>query len=346
MNFRERFIESMVALGEAIPLHEDQLQEAIQRSKANNQWFTEENISHAIEEIRREFLQREKLEAWLSAYPEVVPENAKTVGMIMAGNIPLVGFHDVLCVLASGHSAQVKLSEKDPYLLPFILEVLAGIDREIAKKVEIREKLKNFDAVIATGSNQAATHFENYFRNIPNIIRRNRNAVAVLTGEESDDDLSGLARDIFRYFGLGCRNVSKVYLPEGYDFNRLVRALKHFEDLQHHNKFRNNLDYNAALHIMAVSEHLSLEHIILVRSEEIASRIACLHYAYYQDLDSLEDHFEDHKNEIQCIVGNVSLKNHSLVPFGASQSPSLSAYADGIDTLDFLIKLHSGEEEG
>jgi hypothetical protein len=289
-------------------------------------------------------LSLDKLESWAARYPDTASEHPlKTVGLIMAGNIPLVGFHDWLCVFTAGHRAKVKLSDKDKVLLPFLVKKMGDWAFESWEHTEFVAEgapIGGMDAVIATGSNNTARYFEQYFGKYPHIIRRNRNSVAVLDGSETHDDLLALGKDVFTYFGLGCRNVSKLYVPQGYDFEPLLEALHTFNDLVLHNKYKNNFDYNFTLYILNNTPHLSNGCVLLVEHPALTTRIATLHYEYYRDAEHLSDLLSPQLENIQCIVSKMSLNNIAALPFGATQKPGLSDYADGVDTMAFLTALH------
>lgn len=256
----------------------------------------------------------------------------------MAGNIPLVGFHDFLTVLMSGHSVQIKQSSSDAFFLPLIALFLGHVEPGFKDKIIFsEERLSEFDAVIATGSNNTARHFEYYFGDYPHIIRRNRNSVAILTGEESSEDLDALGEDIFRYFGLGCRSVSKLMVPSDYDFDLLFGAIYRFKDLIDYDKYRNNYDYNKAVYLMSRFELLENGFVMLKEDASYASPIATLFYEYYNDEDSLKKKLETDADLIQCIVGKGNDLNY--IPFGQTQKPQLNDYADGVDTFEFLVSL-------
>jgi hypothetical protein len=257
----------------------------------------------------------------------------------MAGNIPLVGFHDWLAVIMTGHTAVIKLSEKDNALFPFLLERLKTIDERTTDWTIQVERLQDFDAVIATGSNNTARYFETYFAKYPHIIRKNRNSVAILTGAESDEDLKRLGIDIFRYFGLGCRNVSKLYIPKNYDLPHLLKVLDIYSDIQNHNKYRNNLDYNRALLLLNQMPHLTNDCIIFQENEALISRIGVIHYEYYDDTETLKEKLSKEKENIQCIVSALPIPPFKTILFGETQSPSLFDYPDEVDCIDFLQNL-------
>lgn len=321
------------------------LDAAIQKSYIENRWFTEENTRNALNAIAESFLEKEKLEAWAAQYPiPTLQHPDKTIGLVMAGNIPLVGFHDWLCVFVSGQRAKVKLSDKDKRLLPFLVKKMGEWSHESWEYTEFvpeNEPIKGFDAVIATGSNNTARYFEQYFAKYPHIIRRNRNAVAVLNGLETMADLYALGRDIFTYFGLGCRNVSKLYVPHGYHFDTLLEALQAYSNIVHHDKYKNNFDYNLTLLIMNQVPYKNNGCLLLKEDSALQARIASVHYEYYDDLFDIDARMAEKKDEIQCVVSNVKLKDFAALPFGKSQEPGLSDYADGVDVMQFLTELNS-----
>lgn len=338
MNLGER-IDALIKLGEQLSINEDIQNAAVKRAYLENKWFVEENSKQAIHAIARHFLERKKLEQWLSAYSISDEISPKKIGLILAGNIPLVGFHDVLSVFISGHISVIKLSDKDKILLPAILQLLQEIDARTSAYFEIVERLTDYQAVIATGSDNTAVHFEYYFKHVPNIIRRNRNAVAILHGQETREDIVTLGKDIFNYFGLGCRNVSKLYLPTDYDLQFIMEALHDYKELVLHNKYKNNFDYNYAIYLLNQDEFLMNGCVLLKESSDISSRIAMLGYEYYNSIEELVPVLNERDNEIQCVVSNQQIENINTIPHGRAQEPSLADYADGVDTFEFLLKL-------
>ncbi|PHN06467.1 acyl-CoA reductase [Flavilitoribacter nigricans] len=338
MNLNER-LDALVKLGESLRGEDEYREAVIHRTAFNNPWFTKENQRLALEAISTKMLDKEKLDQWLDRYEMHEPENIRSVGMVLAGNIPLVGFHDVLCVFVAGHHAVIKLSDKDPYLLPFLLKRLNEIDERTAAYFRIVEQLKDFDAVIATGSNNSARYFESYFGKYPNIIRKNRNAVAVLNGAEDHDELMALGKDVFRYFGLGCRNVAKLYVPEGYDFDPLLTAFHEYRDIITHSKYKNNFDYNYALFMLNKVPYRANGCIILTENPNLQSHIAGLHYEYYDSEQELVTDLKSREEEIQCVVSKMDLEEVEQFPFGKAQEPELWDYADGVDTMKFLLDL-------
>ncbi len=304
-------------------------------AKENNGWFTENNIVYATESWSN-VLNYSNLNNWLNSYNlnQVVP---KTVAIIMAGNIPLVGFHDFLCVLITGHDVLVKQSSNDKHLLPFLAKYIEYIEPEFKGKITFTQnKLENFDSVIATGSNNTARYFEYYFKDKPSIIRNNRNSVAVLTGNETKEQLLLLSEDIFRYYGLGCRNVSKLFVPKDYNFDSFFEAMYHWHPIINEAKYANNYDYNKAVYLM--SEFDMLENGFLMIKEDLsyASPIATVFYEYYDNKDTLKQKLLNDYKDIQCIVSQNFLGDE--VAFGQTQKPNLWDYADGVDTVEFLLK--------
>lgn len=319
----------------------DELNELIGSVHFHNGWFTEENVRNAITEISTA-LDQKALTQWVSIYKKKLFENntPKRVAVIMAGNIPLVGFHDMLCVLMSGNICVGKLSSDDNLLLPFIAKILIVIEPEFAQYIEFTNgQLKNMDAVIATGSDNTARYFDYYFGKYPHIIRKNRNSVAVLTGEESINDLRLLGKDVFQYFGLGCRNVSKLFVPKGYKFDTFYQSIFEYQNIVNNNKYGNNYDYNRTVYLM--SNHPSLldnNFLLLKEDENYSSPIGVLFFEYYENIADLVNRLEIDKEKIQCIVSNcAALKN--AIPFGEAQCPKLTDYADGVDPMKFLVEL-------
>lgn len=305
-----------------------------------NPWFTPENTRESILSIAG-MLHEEALQSWLSGYPDLQNNNKKklTIGVISAGNLPLVGFHDFLCVLISGNTYHGKLSSKDDVLPVCVADLLIRIEPEFASLISFPEgNLHAFDAVIATGSNNSARYFEYYFGKYPHIIRKNRNAIAILDGNETEEELRLLADDIFMYFGLGCRNVSKIYLPEGYDPKRFMPSLEAYAHLRNHHKYMNNYEYNRAILLINQTPHLDNGFLLVKEDEAIASPIAVLHYQYYPSLDWLNDHLQQHSEQLQCVAGHIGLPS-GTIPFGKAQYPGPADYADHADTIDFLLKL-------
>jgi len=317
------------------------LKELVQSVHYNNGWFTENNVRNALSAIASS-LDQEMLIEWLSLYIKKITDQkqAKNVAVIMAGNIPLVGFHDMLCVLLSGNKFTGKLSSEDKLLLPAIAKILIAIEPEFDVYIEFTEgQLKNIDAVIATGSNNSARYFEYYFGKYPHIIRKNRNSIAVLNGNESGGDLRLLGKDVFQYFGLGCRNVSKLFVPTGYKFDSLYESIFDFQYVINNNKYGNNYDYNRTVYLMSNQPSLLDNNFLLLKEDSgYSSPIGVLFYEFYEDIAILNEKLQHDKEQIQCIVSAIPGIN-KVIPFGEAQSPKLSDYADGVDTMEFLIEL-------
>jgi len=329
----------MKKLGTEISRKPEWLSHAVQIAENENRWFTEDNCWQALDAIASQFLSGKVLTEWADRYP-ISDASMKKVGLVLAGNIPLVGFHDVLAVFISGHHALVKLSSKDRALLTAIYNKLLEIDPAVTSHISLVDRLKDIDAVIATGSNNTSNYFEQYFGKYPNIIRKNRHAVAVLTGKESEQDIKKLGNDIFNYFGLGCRNVSKLYLPDGFDLTVLLRVLHdNYKDIVNHNKYKNNFDYNNALFMLNKVKYLMSGSLIITESPEIASRISTVHYEYYTDVNAVSQQLRDREEAIQVVVSSIALDGIDTVDFGAAQRPTIYDYADGVDTMTFLTTL-------
>ena len=310
--------------------------DCLQKAEQVNGWFNQSNCLLALN-AWGETLKKDNLAQWIAAY-RLPNEKPKTIGLILAGNIPLVGFHDVLSVLVSGHHANIKLSTSDPFLIPFLYERLQEFSPLFKNRLHFtKDRLEKFDAVIATGSNNAARYFDYYFSKVPHLIRKNRNGIAVLSGSEGEEELAGLAQDITQYFGLGCRSIAKLYLPKGYDLNLIFGALYPHANLMDSAKYANNYDYNKAVFLMSEFELLDNGFMLLREHGSFGSPVACLHYTFYDKLEELERELEQEKEQIQCISSSLPLKN--AVPLGKAQQPALWEYADGVDTLAFLSEL-------
>lgn len=312
----------------------DRYAQLIERLDQSNGWFTIDQLTFANKSWA-EALNISSLSEWTSRY-HFADEPLKTIGLILAGNIPFVGFHDVLSVLISGNKALIKYSSSDNLLIPFVLEYLLAVEPSFADRIFFtKEKLENFDAVIATGSNNTARYFDYYFSKYPNIIRKNRNSVAVLSGNESKEELIALGEDIFRYYGLGCRSVSKLFVPENYDFTLFFEAMYTYKDVIFYEKYANNYDYNKAVFLMSNFKLLDNEFLTLKEDTGYASPISSVFYEYYSDIEEVKNKLAQDAEQIQCVV------NHQLIdgalPFGTTQSPKLWDYADGVDTMEFLL---------
>jgi hypothetical protein len=332
MNLQQR-LQLLNRLGEYIIQNGDNWQAAKEKAYRQNGWFTPEFIDLAAGNMANAFLDAGRLQAWVQQYqvPATQP-GAKNIGIIMAGNIPLVGFHDLLCAFVSGHRQTIKTSSKDDVLIKHLVQQLYDWDAATRELIAFADMLKGCDAYIATGSNNSSRYFEYYFGKYPHIIRRNRTSVAVLSGQETTAQLEQLADDVYLYFGLGCRNVTKIYVPEGYDFVPLLESFRKYHHLADHNKYKNNYDYGLAILILNKEFYMTNESIILREHVSLFSPIAQLNYEYYGNLPELMATLKNN-HDIQCITGTAA------VPFGQAQQPSLTDYADGVDTLQFLLEL-------
>jgi len=327
---KQDIISSFIELGSRLDQTISQDDGLFERAYLKNNWFTADNIALCFENWSKN-LQKESLSSWLG---ESDWRNGKKVGIVMAGNIPLVGLHDLLAVLGTGHYAKIKLSSSDDILMNWLIRQLIEIQPKFEDRIEIVERLKGIDAVLATGSNNTSRYFEYYFKSIPSVIRKNRTGVAVLDGNENKDDLINLGRDIFQYFGLGCRNVSKIYVPEKYDFTDFIVANEPYQDLINHNKYANNYTYHKAIFLMNMTPHLDSGYLLLKEDGNLHAPLGCTFYQHYQNIDSIVDKLYGLKSEIQCVVSNGLIPDS--IGFGTTQSPSLQTYADGIDTKTFL----------
>ena len=314
----------------------DDFIDLIKLSLSHNGWYTHDNVVFAIQSWA-EALTKDNLDKWLSGY-DFSNVNTKNVGIVLAGNIPLVGFHDFLSVLVSGHKVLVKTSSNDQHLLPFLAKYLVSVEPDLKNHIYFVEgKLENFDAVIATGSNNTARYFEYYFRDKPTIIRKSRNSVAVLNGSESKEQMIALGQDVFRYFGLGCRNVSKIFIPKGYNFDLFFNGMFPYSDVIKYEKYANNYDYNKAVFLMSNFNLLDNEFLIIKEDPSYASPISSVFYEFYEDIEQITTRLENDKEQIQCIVSNNIIQNS--IAFGQTQRPNLWDYADNVDTISFLISL-------
>lgn len=313
----------------------DGFKHQIKLAEENNSWFTNDNILFSLDNWANA-LTKDNLSTWISNHS--FQNSDKKVAVIMAGNIPLVGFHDFLSVLISGHTVLVKQSSNDKNLMPFLAKYLEYVEPSFKNKIAFTEaNLTNFDAVIATGSNNTARYFEHYFKGKPSIIRKNRNSVAILTGNESDTELANLSNDIFQYFGLGCRSVSKLFVPEGYNFDAFFNGMYTKKEIINNAKYANNYDYNKAVYLMSLFDLLENGFLMIKEDQSYSSPIATVFYEYYSDINQLKEKLNTDADKIQCIVSNGVLD--SEIKFGQTQNPQLWDYADGINTLNFLAKI-------
>ena len=332
MNLQHR-IDLMVRLGQYILTNSEEWKAAKEKASYENGWFIPAFIDLSVQRIAESFLNAEILNDWTKNYGLPADNvSGKKIGIVMAGNIPLVGFHDFLCVFISGHSAIIKPSSKDQTLIKHLAGKIIEWQPEAAISIQFAETLKDCDAYIATGSNNSSRYFEYYFARYPHIIRKNRTSVAILSGKESSTELEKLADDVHLYFGLGCRNVTKIYVPEGYDFIPLLEAFKKYNYLADHHKYKNNFDYNLAIHLLNKKYYMTNGSILLIEEPALFSPISQLNYQFFADQSTLSASLKD-LPELQAVVGEGNIL------FGDSQSPSISDYADGIDTLNFLSHL-------
>lgn len=343
MNSHQNTITAFTALGQLFSDYTnkkatsntwvEKLDNAIISASSRNKWFTKDNLDFCIKTWGNT-LTESNISVWLNTYP--AQQTSERLGLVLAGNIPLVGLHDVLSGLASGYSIEIKSSSNDNILLPFVVDFLSETQIEWKHKIHFTDgKLEKFDRVIATGSTNTARYFEYYFKNVPHIVRKTRNGVGVLDGSETHEELAALCMDIMQYFGLGCRSVSHLMVPEGYDFNELFLALYEYRELIHHNAYANNYDYNKAVYLMQEIALLENGFIMFKKDKNLNSPIACVHYSTYKDIEEVEKSIELQQEQIQCVVSSC-LKNS--LAFGHTQLPKLTDYADHVDTMAFLLK--------
>jgi len=313
-------------------LHEG-LEHLIQTAFTYNGWFIRPFVEESLKNISS-MLSDKSLSDFCKNIPE--PKQQKTVAVIMAGNIPMVGFHDLLCVLLSGHKVLLKLSSDDNVLMPFFIKLLEYYEPGLKETIKFSQgKLGQFDAVIATGSNNSAAHFKSYFSKYPHIIRKNRTSAAILTGKESQEDLKQLGSDVFLYFGLGCRNVSKLLVSKGFDPAKLFEAVYDFKFVIENKKYGNNYEYNRAIYLLNIEKFLDNNFLILKEDKGLFSPVSVLYYQEFDSENAIKEYLNENRNDLQCIVGN----GPGLIPFGYSQQPVITDYADGVDTLNFLVNL-------
>jgi len=336
---KTELIKIFSQLGEQLLNPDEQLRAIIGTEKNHNAWFTPENVSEAVTAIGN-MLNEADLTQWLGNYNIDNNKPAKKIGLILARNIPLVGFHDVLCVLITGNTALIKASSQDARLIKYVLKLLTDIEPSFANRFQFVERLESFDAIIATGSNNTSRYFDYYFGKVPNIIRKNRNSIALLAGNETAEQLSQLGHDIFDYFGLGCRNVSKLLVPKGYNFNFFFESIESFHPIIHHNKYNNNYGYNKSIYLVGNQQHLDNNFLLLMENESMSSPLAVLFYETYDDLATAEKLLQDQTDNIQCVVSTAPLNiENQVVDFGQTQQPALWDYADNVDTVAFLLGL-------
>lgn len=324
-------IEILRKLRDYLINNSEQWQQVKHTASIHNGWFTPSFIDLSINNIIERYLDENDLHAWIKDYSIIDPSSPKNIGIVMAGNIPMVGFHDFLSVFISGHYQTIKLSEKDNQLLKHLVLKMYEWDSKMKEYAQFASLLKGCDAYIATGSNNSARYFEQYFAKYPSIIRKNRTSIAILDGTETNEYLEKLSDDIHLFFGLGCRNVTKIYVPEEYNFLPLLQSFHQYKYFADHHKYKNNYDYNLSIQLMNNRYYMTNESTLLVENDSLFSPISQLNYSFYNNKESLIENLKI-QEDVQCIVG-------LDIPFGMAQKPGLKDYADGIDTLDFLSKL-------
>lgn len=340
MQIQEK-IEVLEKLAKYMLSHEEEWKEVKLRANDMNYWFIPNNIDESVEAIAHSYLDRKKLEDFIASYKLSIDADIDTdqkLGIIMAGNIPLVGFHDFLMGFLAGYTLHLKLSSKDKLLLRHLIEKLQEWEPRLKDKIHIQDMLKDCSMYIATGSNNTAQTFAYYFSKYPNLIRHNRSSVAILNGKESEEDLKALTKDIFQYFGLGCRNVSKIFIPKAYDFAPLLEAINKYAVPKDHHQYLNNFDYQLALVMLNGVQYISADHMILVESTSNFAPTSMLHYQYYEDLSEVQGILQEDAEEIQTVVSNISELNYQAL--GNAQNPQLNDFADGEDSFAFLLDNH------
>lgn len=336
MDLNQR-INSFLKLGQYLNSIElGTLDEIIEKASYKNPWFTPENIKLSFEGLIT-YLESNNLKKWISNY-NFDGVSAKKIGVVMAGNIPMVGIHDMICILLSGHILKAKLSSQDDILIPFIARSLIKIDPSFEEKIEFVEQLKDIEAVIATGSDNTSRYFEYYFSKYPHIIRRNRTSIAILSGKESAKTIAAIGHDMFSYFGLGCRNVSKLYLREEEKIEDIIKGFEKYKSLSDHNKYSNNYFYHKSIMLINQTVHLDNGFALFQENKKLNSPISIIYYEYYSDLNALKATLDLEKEKIQCIVSNIGSFENAVLPGGA-QRPAIWDYADNIDTMQFLSNL-------
>ena len=331
MDIKNR-IKSIVLLGKF--LQNDSLEAVVYKANSKNNWFTPQNNLSALRAIGKEFLDENKLTHWVEKYNQ--NNVSLKIGVVMAGNIPAVGFQDALCVLISGHKLLAKLSSEDQVMMTFLLEKLIEIDPQWQDYISFVDRINEADAYIATGSDNTARYFEYYFAKKPHIIRKNRTSVGIIDGHESKEELANLGTDILQYFGLGCRNVSKIYVPDGYKFDSFYEAIEdQAPTFINHHKYFNNYEYNKSVYLINQEPHFDNGFLMLRKSESLVSPISVLLYENYESQQDLKQKIETNQSKIQCVVANGGWFENSIA-FGQAQKPSLKDYADGVDTMEFL----------
>jgi hypothetical protein len=335
----EKRLAALTKWAASIQAQSEEIIEISQRAKQENAWFSNENIEKAVAAIST-MLQAEAVATWAkqwSQYPEL--SASKKVGLILAGNIPMVGFHDLVCVLAAGHTALIKLSSQDKVLIPYVLDQLIAIEPAFAERISYVDRLADFDAVIATGSNNSSRYFEYYFGKVPHIIRKNRTSIAIINGNESVEEMAQLGTDIFSYFGLGCRNVSKIYVPQGYNMAHFFEPIELYNTIIQHHKYLNNYEYNKSIYLVNSDAHLDNGFLLTKPDTGLHSPLAVLFTEEYSSKADLEKYLQTITEEIQCVASMSPLNlSNQVVPFGYTQFPRLWDYADGRDMMQFLCE--------
>lgn len=340
MNLKGR-IKALKELGFEIKslLNSNEKEYLFSKVKNENGWFTNDNLSLSLSSISENFLNESAIYSFCENYNLDHSNNPKNIGIVASGNIPAVAFHDLLCVFLSGNRTKIKLSSTDNSLMSYLINELHEISPEIKDLIQISDRLNNVDALIATGSNNTARYFEYYFSKIPNIIRKNRTSVSILDGTEKKSQLADLGNDIFRYFGLGCRNVSKLLVPNDYDFQTFFESIEYWNTINLHHKFNNNYDYNKSIYLINGDKHFDNGFLLVKEDTGLVSPLGVLFYETYDGISDVKKYIELNKERIQCVVGNPNL-NLKTINFGMSQAPSLSDFADDVDTLLFLQNLN------
>ncbi|TDG36348.1 acyl-CoA reductase [Pedobacter changchengzhani] len=333
---QDKVIIAFKQLGSKLINPTDIVENEVNGALNSNAWFTLDNVKKSIASFAA-MLNSQDIDTWFQAIK--FSSSPKKIGLILAGNIPMVGFHDVLCVLATGNIALIKLSSSDDKLIKTVITELIKIEPAFADKIQYVERLKGFDAVIATGSNNSSRYFDFYFSKVPNIIRKNRNSVAVLSGTETEAELNRLGADIFDYFGLGCRNISKIYFPEGYNIANFYEGIESYQPIINHFKYNNNYDYNKSIYLVNAAKHFDNGFLLLKEDKNIASPLAVLFYEEYKSINEVENTLNEQAENIQCIVTQVPLRMKTF-NFGESQHPKLWDYADNVNTVEFLNGLN------
>lgn len=327
--FLHRFLEKPT---EDYAQDEAELLALMKKSELENPWFTQENQRFCFKNWA-DVLKEENIKNWVSSYK--ISHFSKKVGLILAGNIPLVGFHDVICVILSNHIPIIKLSSKDKLILPFLLNKW-GEFSEWNLEYQMVEKLTEYDAIIATGSNNTARYLEYYFKDSLSIIRKNRTSVAVIKGDETDEELQLLAEDIFRYFGLGCRNVTRLLIPKNFELSRLFENFVHFKDIINHHKYANNYEYNRAIYLLNRELFWDNNFVMLKEDQALFSPLSVINFSRYESIEEVKSFLVENETNIQCVVAKAELEINDSIHFGEAQNPSLDTYADNIDTMSFL----------